>query len=170
VKTTFLIITFALRFFLQMKKVFFSSILVVGLVAILGQINAKHYGGLFSDDTKAEHKEPVVYSAKFKECIDIKDFPKKKPSKYEAAFEESGRDMEMVQASLKKFKVSLDSTLKNLSYIDAHEFLHTRFQQSEAFILNHDDISKTQEYYHREIMRICYDHDRLLNLDSGNFH
>ncbi|KAB7531566.1 hypothetical protein F8C76_08760 [Flagellimonas olearia] len=153
-----------------MKKVFFSSILVVGLVAILGQINAKHYGGLFSDDTKAEHKEPVVYSAKFKECIDMKDFPKKKTSKYEAAFEESGRDMEMVEASLKKFRASLDSTLKNLSYIDAHEFLHARFEQSKAFVSLHDDISKTQEYYHREIMRICYDNDRLLNLDSGNFH
>ncbi|MDC6362485.1 MULTISPECIES: hypothetical protein [Flavobacteriaceae] len=148
-----------------MKRIVFSSVLIAGLIAVLGHINAAHYGDLFRSRPNSGQQQPMVYSAKFKECIAEEDFPVKAVTKFVNAFKESGRDMEKVEASIKKYGSSLDSTLKNLSYIDAHDFLHKQFQHSKDLILNHE-ISEIQEHYHREIMRLCYENDRLLNLDS----
>ena len=71
-----------------------------------------------------------------------------------------------VNESAKKYGKSLDSTLKNLSTVDAHDFIHQAFQKAKNAIGN-KDISDIQKHYHFEIMRICYDSDKSLNQNTA---
>lgn len=74
-------------------------------------------------------------------------------------------DMLKVNSSIQRFRLSMDSTLKNLSSIDAHNFIHKEFERSKT-LLQEENLTEIRRYYHCEIMRICFDSDRQLNIGS----
>ena len=167
VARTFFIITFVLRFFLQMKKLFISSLLVLGAFALWGPINAFQKRNVTATYSSFDHNVDSLYSAKYQDCIMLSDFPEGTFAG-DALTIESDWDLMKVNSSINRYSQSLDSTIKSLNTIDAHNFLHQEFERSKNTIINSKDLSWIRKHYYREIMRICYDNDRALNLGSGN--
>jgi hypothetical protein len=106
------------------------------------------------------------YSAKYRDCILEKDLPKGFSRELDNDSKRTDWDTHKINVSLKKYGQSLDSTLKNLSTIDAHNFIHKEFERSKNSLLK-EDLTEIRKYYHLEIMRICYDSDKSLNLGSA---
>ena len=149
-----------------MKKLLFSSMLLASAFAVLGGMNALHEIKGIGDTEKIEQNISNNYSAKYKDCISQTDFPQN--YQFPVDLPSSKRDWNTlkVDASLKRYGQTLDSTIRNLNSIDAHNFIHQEFQRSKAIFQN-KDISDIRKYYHCEIMRMCYDSDRFLNLGSA---
>ena len=78
-----------------------------------------------------------------------------------------GEDVMQIDNQIQKYQASLDSTIQNLSSIDAHSFLHNEFKRCKAVILS-SDVSNLQTYYHLKIMEACYEKDKELNESSQN--
>ncbi|MEC7265005.1 MAG: hypothetical protein VXW38_14795, partial [Bacteroidota bacterium] len=105
------------------------------------------------------------YSAKYEDCISQVELPKIFQFPIDQLNNKRDWNIIKVDASLKRYGKSLDSTIRSLNYIDAHNFIHQEFQRSKDAFLN-NDVSDIKKYYHCEIMRMCYNSDRLLNLGS----
>lgn len=150
-----------------MKKLLITASLVLIALALWGPINA------FQKRKVTHHKyssfdqhADSLYSAKYQDCIMRSDFPEGWSTDDKLTVENEW-DLIKVNSSINRYAQSLDSTIKNLSTIDAHDFLHHEFERSKNTLINNNDLSWIRAHYHREIMRICYDTDRSLNLDSG---
>lgn len=159
-----LIITFVLRFFLQMKKMLLASVLLVTVFVLLGGINAFQRNETLNFTFKANSNIPLdtVYAVKYDDCIKESDYP---IDYFTHSKEVKGHidwSIKKVNESVSKFGESIDSTLKNLNTVDAHEFIHQTFQKAKN-ALTDTSISDIQKYYQCEIMRICHDSDRSLN-------
>lgn len=145
-----------------MKKLLFSSMLLASAFAVVGGIN------VFDQAENGQNIQGILtnYSAKYEDCILEKDLPKDFLWEPENKSKKIDWDTHKINVSLKKYGQSLDSTLKNLSSIDAHNFIHKEFERSKNSLLK-EDLTEIRKYYHLEIMRICYDSDRLLNVGSA---
>lgn len=158
----FLITTFVLRFFLQMKKLLFLVSLFASAFAVLGSINTFHEerrGNVIDNSTK-------IYAAKYEDCIDKTDFPVDFVSDNKDKENNSDWDIKKVDNCINKYGNSIEATIKNLNHIDAHNYIHQEFNRSKNAILAHE-LSDIQIHYHREVMRICYASDKALNLGSA---
>ncbi|MFD2101609.1 hypothetical protein [Flagellimonas iocasae] len=150
-----------------MKKLFISSLLVLAAFALWGPMNAFQKKKVTATYSSFDKNADSLYSAKYRDCIMQSDFPEGSFSNDKIIIENDW-DLMKVNSSINRYGQSLDSTIKNLNAIDAHNFLHHEFERSKNTILNSKDLSWIRAHYLREIMRICYDNDRLLNLGSGN--
>lgn len=149
-----------------MKKILLLTSLFAGAFAILGGIGALH-GERGVNETRVSNDEvSTAYTAKYKDCISKGDFPESFVSEAGKEMAKSDWDIKKVNISITKYKKSMDATTKNLNYIDAHNYIHQEFQRSNKYLLD-SELSEIQKQYHREIMRICYDSDKALNLGSA---
>ncbi len=147
-----------------MKKILLLTSLLAGAFAVLGGIDAFHGERGVDDTTVSNDGTPAIYAAKYKDCIGKEDFP-------ESLASDEGTnndwDIQKVDNSLAKYKSSMETATKNLNYIDAHNFIHQEFLRSKDYLLNRE-LSEIQKHYHREVMRMCYDTDKALNLGSAS--
>lgn len=150
-----------------MKKLLISSILALGAFALTGAINAFQKGKATTTYSSFDQNVDSLYSAKYQDCITLRDFPEGALGDKNLIIENEW-DLMKVNTFINRYGQSLDSTIKNLNAIDAHDFLHQEFERSKNTLKNNPDLTWIRMHYHREIMRICYDHDKSLNLGSGN--
>ncbi|SDQ49730.1 hypothetical protein [Flagellimonas zhangzhouensis] len=143
-----------------MKKLLFPTILITGVFAVVGSMKSIYVEG--SDTMVSTHVISQNYSAKYKDCIDEQDFPENYTPSVDSVAVKRDWDITKVNASIQKYGKSMDSTVKSLNAIDAHDFIHKEFQRSKN-ILADSGLSEIRKHYHCEIMRICYDSDRSLN-------
>ncbi|WP_420604279.1 hypothetical protein [Flagellimonas sp.] len=115
---------------------------------------------------KFEKENASKQATKYADCINEADFSRfdsiglNKPSLHkDVLFNE-------INICLEKYRQSLDSTVKNLSTIDAHEFLHNEYDRCKT-IVDKGSVSEIKAYYHKGIMQICYDRDKSLNQTSN---
>ncbi|WP_108423752.1 hypothetical protein [Flagellimonas amoyensis] len=147
-----------------MKKILLLASLLTGAFAVLGGIDAIHGERGVNDTTVSNDSTPTNYAAKYKDCIGQGDFPE---SYVPDAGTDNDWDMKKVDNSLAKYKISMETVTKNLNYIDAHNFIHQEFLRSKDYLQNRE-LSEIQKHYHEEVMRICYDTDKALNLGSAS--
>ena len=162
--------TFVLRFFLLMKKIVITSILLATVFIVLGGMDAfqRIKDINFVSKGNSNIQMNTNYTVKYDDCITKKDFSAiiysedaaKKTDPY------INRNLIKVDESAKEFAKSLNLTLKDLSTVDAHDFIHQTFQKAKSAIGN-KDISDIQKHYYFEIMRICYDSDKSLNQNTA---
>ncbi|WP_127140064.1 hypothetical protein [Flagellimonas marinaquae] len=148
-----------------MKKIIITSILLVTFFVLLGSINAISNMEQFNMISKTGTKVAVesVYSAKYDDCITEDDFPKGFGLyTLQLTDQHLSWDYKKVSETARKYGVSLDSTLKNLSTVDAHDFIHKTFLNSKKVVMS-EDTSPIQKHYHYEIMRMCLERDKHLN-------
>ncbi|TXN34823.1 hypothetical protein FVB32_09470 [Flagellimonas hymeniacidonis] len=150
-----------------MKKAILPFLLVamigVGLVS-MNSFSGKNY---FLQKSDINENEDADYATKYSDCINMENSPRFSKSKAELALIDQNAFIDEVNGCLKKYRLSLDSTVKNLSTIDAHEFLHKEYERCKTKISD-KSLSEIEIYYHLGIMQICYDQDKSLNLDSDN--
>nr|WP_297782624.1 hypothetical protein [uncultured Allomuricauda sp.] len=146
-----------------MKKIVFTSILLATVFIVLGGMNAfqKIESLNFASKSDSNMEEPV-YTVKYNDFITEVDFPDGYSLDTMEATNHVDWNFLKVNESVKKYGNSLDSTLKNLNTLDAHNFIHQAFNKAKSAV-SKSDISDIQKYYHCEIMRVCYDRDRSLN-------
>lgn len=106
------------------------------------------------------------YSTKYSDCITKSDHSQFSKSLQTKIPQVDEIFIEEIDACLDNYQRSLDSTIKNLNAIDAHEFLHSEYLRCKVKI-SEGSLSEIQKYYHQGIMQICYDKDRFLNLHSN---
>ncbi len=151
-----------------MKKLLLTSILLAIVFITLSAMNAfqEMQGIDFTSKTNSKEQMESVYVVKYDDCITENDFPE---GYLVSKNENTGQDVDWnimkVNQSIKKYRKSLDSTLKNLNTVDAHDFIHQTFQKAKSSMAN-DDISDIQRHYLSGIMRICYDSDKHLNQNT----
>ncbi|WP_437398061.1 hypothetical protein [Flagellimonas lutimaris] len=151
-----------------MKNIVITSILLATLFIVMGGMDVFQRMERISFVSKADSNILVdtIYAVKYDDCIKESDFPNGYPLHSEQMkSEDEDWYFTKVNESARKYGKSLDSTLKNLSTVDAHDFIHQTFQKAKNAITD-NDISEIQKHYHCEIMRICYDSDRSLNQSS----
>ncbi|WP_375325286.1 hypothetical protein [Flagellimonas sp. GZD32] len=143
-----------------MKKLLFPTILITGVFAVVGSMKS-----FYVDAQNNRINNSLItqtYSAKYKDCIDKEDLPVDYHPTADSVTIKRDWDIAKVNASIEKYGKSMDSTVKSLNAIDAHDFVHKEFQRSKN-ILADSGLSEIRKHYHCEIMRICYDSDRSLN-------
>jgi len=151
-----------------MKKLLLISILLVMVFLVYGGMNVvqKIEGIEMVSDNNVSTHTPEVQFAKYDDCITENDFPDGYLLyTHEITNQHSGWDIEKVNESAQKYSKSLDSTLKNLSTVDAHEFIHKAFLKAKSDVEN-GNVSEIRKHYLGEIMRLCYNRDRLLNQNT----
>ncbi len=147
-----------------MKKLIILCLLVSGAFVVWGTSNPFQNSKLTAKYPIVNHTIDSLYATKYKDCIILSDFP-------EGAYTdhliiENDWDLLKVNASINRYGQSLDLTIKSLNAIDAHDSLHQEFERSKNIITNNRNLSWIRTHYHHEIMRICYERDKLLNLGS----
>ncbi|WP_318311881.1 hypothetical protein [Flagellimonas crocea] len=151
-----------------MKKFVFTLILFATVCVVLGSIKAFDTIEEFNFISKSNPtvQGNSVQPVKYHDCITENDFPDGYLLyTHEITNQDSHWDILKVNESVKKYGHSLDSTVKNLSTVDAHNFIHQAFQKAKNIVAE-DSISDIQKHYQGEIMRICYDRDRYLNQNN----
>ncbi|MEC8830886.1 MAG: hypothetical protein VX772_00860, partial [Bacteroidota bacterium] len=120
-----------------MKKVLLTSILLASVCIVLGGMNAfqKMVPSNYVSKSNASFSGETENIVKYPDCITEEDFP----SGYllythEITNQHSDWDIVKVNSSVKKYSSSLDSTVKNLSTVDAHDFLHQAFEKAKAAV------------------------------------
>lgn len=78
-----------------------------------------------------------------------------------------GQSLSQIDIQIKKYQISLDSTIQNLSTIDAHSFLHNEYKRCKSLVVSSES-TPIQTYYHFKIMESCYERDKALNESSQN--
>lgn len=162
------IVTFALRFFLLMKKLLLTYILLATVFIVIGGMNAlaKIQGIYEASNDKVNNPTTSFQFAKYEDCITKEDFPDGfLLYTHELTNPDANWDIEKVNESVQKYGKSLDSTIKNLSTVDAHEFIHQTFIKSKSALAT-DSISDIKKHYHSEMMRLCFTRDQLLNQNT----
>lgn len=159
------IITFKRRKPGWMKKVVLPLFLVLLISAGLLSMDTFSGKRSLSEVFNFETKHTTEHATKYSDCIDHQDeFSNAKFGL--SQFPEDQRPLvKEINLCLEQYRQSLDSTIKNLSTIDAHEFLHNEYARCKTEI-GYDSISEIKEYYHLGMMKICYDRDRALNTES----
>ncbi len=148
-----------------MKKV----VLLISLVALvsLGLVSISFFPGKVPLPGMLQSNIPHTtdYTTKYSDCIDLLDLATfSKDSLHHTAMDQT-LVLEELNSSLHKYQQSLDSAIKNLNALDAHQFLHAEFKRCKEAIQS-DSLSAIKTYYILGTMQICYDLDTSLNLDS----
>lgn len=153
-----------------MKKILLSSVIMASLFIVMGSMNAfqKMEQLSFISKSNATFKGESTPKPKYHDCISEEDFPEDY-FLYTKKITDQQLDWDIIKVNkcLENYRESMESTLQNLSAIDAHDFIHQAFQKSKAAIINNKDTSKIQKHYHFEIMRICFDSDQSLNQNAA---
>ncbi len=150
-----------------MKKLIVLSIFASGALALWGTTNGFQKNELTAHYSNASNNADSLYATKYKDCITQSDFPEGSFTDNNVTIENDW-DLLKVNASINRYGQSLDLTIKSLNAIDAHNFLHQEFERSKNVITNSSNLSWIRKHYHQEIMRICYDNDKSLNLGLQN--
>lgn len=161
------IIIFNIRKNARMKKTtfLFGLIVLIGLGLTVENLFPNILS--FSKVLSPQESNNSDYSKKYADCINEGDFLNHYDSKSGEYSDEQEGVFEEINMSLEKYRHSLDSTIKNLNTIDAHEFLHREYEKSKVLIQK-DKSSKIKRYYHTKAMEICYTKDKSLNTDLNN--
>lgn len=152
-----------------MKKLLLTSVLLATVFMVLGSMNVFKRMETFSiaSETNSKIGSNPVKQVKYDDCISEEDFPKGYLLyTHELTNQHSDWDIVKVNESVQKYGKSLDSTLKNLSTVDAHEFIHQAFQKAKKAVED-ENTSDIRKHYHGEIMRICYNRDKHLNQNTA---
>lgn len=152
-----------------MKKLLLTSAILATLFIVMGSMHAfkKMNDVRLSSKPDADLPFGGQSSIKYNDCITDADLPTELHGHIQKLYElQLDSSISKIDASIKKFGRSMDATLKNLSTVDAHEYIHQSFEKSKHIIAN-KDISDLQKYYHLEIMRICYERDKSLNHNAA---
>ncbi|SNZ01615.1 hypothetical protein [Flagellimonas pacifica] len=120
----------------------------------------------FSKMFKFEKKEVSDHPIKYSDCISEAELSKLDSIGANFNSLPKGTLFKEINICLEKYQLSLDSTIENLSAIDAHEFLHNEYERCKTIIYK-ESISEIKTYYHKGIMQICYERDKSLNQTSN---
>ncbi|MGX1929805.1 hypothetical protein [Flagellimonas sp. 2504JD4-2] len=120
----------------------------------------------FSETLSSEKSKTPEHQIKYSDCINIDDVSNLDFGNIDMQTLQNDVLFEDINQCLEKYELSLDSTIKNLNTIDAHEFLHNEFLRCKK-LMDTDSLSAIKKYYNKGIMNICYDRDKKLN--SGSF-
>ncbi|MCK0160602.1 hypothetical protein [Allomuricauda sp. F6463D] len=149
-----------------MKKIVFTSILLATVFIVLKDIDAfQKIEEIKIVSTSNSELKKSIYTVKYEDCIHKSGFPDNDALFSNETSADVAESFVKVDASLKKYKKSLDSTIKNLSVVDAHDFIHQTFKKTRIAIAN-KNISDIQKHYYFGIMQICYDSDKYLNQNA----
>ncbi|MBW8243418.1 hypothetical protein K1F50_11450 [Muricauda oceani] len=148
-----------------MKKFSLTLILLATMAIVLGGMYA--FQGIDRLDFISKAKPPIqtdtVYAAKYNDCITEQDLPDGFATfTHDITHQYLQLQYDKVNESARKYGISLDSTLKNLSTVDAHDFIHKTFKDARN-AAEKEGISEIQRHYQFEIMRMCLEKDRRLN-------
>ncbi|WP_127138710.1 hypothetical protein [Flagellimonas oceanensis] len=151
-----------------MKKLLLTSVLLATVFVVLGSMDAfQRIEGINVAETNSNAGFTPVHSIKYNDCIGEDDFPEGYLIfTHEITNQHTDWDIIKVNESVQKYAKSLDSTLKNLNTVDAHEFIHQAFQISKDAV-DTEHISDIQKHYHGEIMRMCLARDKQLNKNKA---
>ena len=103
-------------------------------------------------------------STKYSDCIDSLDLSRLM-IKHAVNYNEDTAPFMELDTSLEKYGKSMDSVVDNLNALEAHQFLHAAYKKYRE-ILQSDSLSIAEAYYHLEAMKICYNLDQSLSLNS----
>lgn len=151
-----------------MKKLILTSTLLATLAVVFGGMNAFQSKDRFSFISKTgtpANPEPILM-VKYNDCITQEDLPKRHfLFTHQITHQHLEPEYSKVNESARKYGMSLDSTLKSMSTVDAHDFIHKSFQDAKSEA-SREDISEMQRHYQFEIMRMCLDKDKHLNQNT----
>ena len=148
-----------------MKKVLFLFSLFAISFAVLGGIGK--LGTELADEPISGDGRPTAYIAKYRDCIDLDDFPKN-PVLEITVTDLTSHDSSELGSEIKKYRKGLEEAVKNLNHIEAHHHIHREFQGSLSK-LGQVGLSQQQRIYYLETMRLCFESDKALNLQKvGN--
>ncbi|NVN17731.1 hypothetical protein GUA46_05200 [Muricauda sp. HICW] len=151
-----------------MKKLMLTSILLATLAVVFGGMNAfqkiDRFSFISKTGTAANHE--MIHVVKYDDCITQEDLPKRHfLFTHQITHQHIEPEYNRVNESARKYSTALDSTLKSLSTVDAHDFIHKTFQDAKNEA-SREDISEMQRHYQFEIMRMCLDKDKHLNQNT----
>jgi len=145
-----------------MKKLLLTSVLLATVFTVLSNMNVFQKMEAINV-TETNSNVSATHSVKYDDCITEDDFPESYLLyTHDITDQHSDWEIMKVNESIQKYVKSLDSTIKNLNTVDAHEFIHQAFQKSKNAVET-ENISSIQKHYHGEIMRICHSRDKQLN-------
>lgn len=146
-----------------MKKV---VVLMAGFAlcyAVLGGFNPKQAGWEFDFFSSTDRNENPNYVAKYRDCITLEDFPHGLVmDKRETERVQNGR-----QEALAEYSRQLGATLRNLNHLEAHNHIHQEFQRSRERLLQ-PGLKEAQRIFQIQIMNLCYERDKALNLGTSH--
>lgn len=150
-----------------MKKV----VLLISFVALLslGLVSISFFPGKVLLPGKSQNNIPKTtnYATKYSDCISEQDLKGYSLNESQIYSKEQTPALKEVNSSLEKYQRSLDSAIKNLNALDAHQFLHSEFKRCKD-VVRLDSLSEIKTYYFLGTMQICYDLDKSLNLESDS--
>jgi len=143
-----------------MKKVLFLIALFVISFAVLGGIT--NYQMQLTDEHTSVDGRPTAYIAKYRDCINLEDFPRNLVLE-KAVPERISQGPTKMEAEINKFGKGLEEAVNNLNHIEAHNHIHREFHRSLKKF-GQAGLTHQQRLYYLETMRLCYESDKALNL------
>lgn len=145
-----------------MKKntLLFSLILVIGLGLTAERLFPNILS--FSKVSETPRSKPQKLSKRYTDCISETDLFGHSKSIWDIYSPDQEEALAVVIKNLKEYQHTLDSTVKNLNTIDAHEYLHNEYAKNKSLMLA-SSVSEMQAYYYWKIMESCYVLDKSLN-------
>ncbi len=140
----------------------FLAMIGVGILSMNSFSGKTSFSNVFADGKNSVSE----YSVKYSDCISEMNFSDFDDYDLDKPFPKKPDMIKEINRFLKEYEVSLDATVKNLNAIDAHEFLHNEFERCENKIRKNLR-SEIQLYYNFHVMKMCYEKDKYLNLDSN---
>ena len=153
-------------FFLHMRKVLFLITVFVLGYAGLGGFDSYQYQWGFDGFSSSDETDSATYVAKYRDCIDLGDIPNGMAQKTNLHKNEPSQEFIKQGAAMAEYGKHLKATLRNLNYLDAHNHIHQEFQRSKNRLLQ-PGLRDSQRYYYMEIMNLCYESDKALNLGTA---
>lgn len=132
---------------------------------LLLRMNANQMNAFSITVMEKEQKKVKGSDVKYQDCLKEQQLIAFKASLKKEEVLPNPKQTSKIDVHLKKYQVSLDSTVQSLNAIDAHSFLHSEYERSRQMILSNRH-SRIKTYYHLKIMESCYEKDKKLNLSS----
>lgn len=148
-----------------MKKVLF---LIVGFAlgyAVLGGFEPTRQNWDFDFFSSNDQRDSSAYVAKYRDCIAVEDFPPVQGMETFQGKGDTSRKTMGHQGAVAEYARQMGATLRNLNHLDAHNHIHQEFQRSKDSLLQ-PGLGEAQRLYHLQIMDLCFENDKALNLGT----
>jgi|SRR5690606_26208225 len=147
------------------KVVILISVFTVGY-AVLGGFGSLQELRAIDTVSNGQDTESATYVAKYRDCIALGDFPGDMAWDRSQLDHVPSKEIVRLSTAIADYGRHLSTNLRNMSYIDAHNHIHQEFQRTRASLLQ-DGLGDSQKYYFLEIMQLCYENDKALNLGTA---
>jgi len=148
-----------------MRKVLFLFAVFALGYAVLGGFEGYQNPWDF-DSFSGDRMDSAAYIAKYRDCIDQGSFPEGLLSETSQVKKQTSGELNEQSTAMAVYAKELEATLRNLSHLEAHNHIHQEFKRSLDRLL-HPGLGDSQKQYYREVMKLCYESDRALNLGTA---